>query len=538
MSNQYYNFIDPAEAGTIVDPFDYNREMEKITEAFSVVPPASQLTSGTLNYSTDTGTGNDHVATLDDFDPDYVTGSNVALKINDAPTGPSTLSVNGLAAKDVVLSVFGAVTAGDLFAEGVYTFVFNGERFQILEMGARYYTTAFEQLSIAQAKAALAAASEATALSERNAAVASAADALVSANAITASKNAAASSATAAAGSATAAANSATAAAGSASAANTSATNAANSATAAANSATVAANSATASDASATAAANSATAAAGSATSAANSAQAAIDIVNAPDFLDRVAAAILELELFPGCTEFFDANIDPNVKYPGTTWVRLPASTSLRMSNATGSDVNGTTGADSVTLATNNLASHNHSVTMGTVSSTDLGTKTLASVDLGTKTLANTTIAAKTTSSFDYGTKTTSGYDPSAITTSGAGGHSHTFTAYTADGSGVRLRTAANDSTSAGNVTTSSAGNHTHTLDLGAHTHTVGVGAHTHTFPVGSHTHTVGIGAHSHTVGIGSHGHTATLSLTNTGSGTAFSVVESSLILVAWYRSA
>ncbi|QBQ76632.1 hypothetical protein PTXU04_00018 [Escherichia phage PTXU04] len=538
MSNQYYNFINPAEAGTIVDPFDYNREMEKITEAFSVVPPASQLTSGTLNYSTDTGTGNDHIATLDDFDTDYVAGSNVALRINDASTGPSTLSVNGLAAKDVTLSVFGAVAAGDLFAEGVYTFVFNGERFQILEMGARYYTTAFEQLSIAQAKAALAAASEAAALSERNAAAASAANALTSANAITASKDAAAGSATSAANSASAAAGSATSAANSASAANTSAVNSASSATAAANSATAAANSATASDASATAAANSATAAAGSAADAATYAQEAIDIVNAPNFLDRVQAAILELELFPGCTEFFDADIDPNVKYPGTTWVRLPASTSLRMSNATGSDVNGTTGADSVTLSTNNLASHNHSVTMGTVSSTDLGTDTLASVDLGTDTLANTTIAAKTTSSFDYGTKTASGYDPGAISTSGAGGHSHTFTAYTADGSGVRIRSAANDSTSAGNVTTSSAGNHTHTVALGAHTHTVALGAHTHTFPVGSHTHTVALGAHSHTVAYGSHGHSATLSLSNTGSGTSFGVVESSLILVAWYRSA
>ena len=538
MSNQYYNFINPAEAGTIVDPFDYNREMEKITEAFSVVPPASQLTSGTLNYSTDTGTGNNHVATLDDFDTNYVAGSNVALRINDASTGPSTLSVNGLAAKDVTLSVFGAVAAGDLFAEGVYTFVFNGERFQILEMGARYYTTAFEQLSIAQAKAALAAASEAAALSERNAAAASAANALASANAITASKDAAAGSATAAAGSASTANTRATAAANSASAANTSATNAANSATAVVNSAAAAANSATAATNSAAAAANSATAAAGSATAAATYAQEAVDIVNAPNFLDRVKAAILELELFPGCTEFFAANIDPNVKYPGTTWVRLPASTSLRMSDATGSDVMTTTGADSVTLSTNNLASHNHSVTMGTVSSTDLGTDTLASVDLGTDTLDNTTIAAKTTSSFDYGTKTTSGYDPGAISTSGAGGHNHTFTAYTVDGPGARLRAAANDSTSAGNVTTSSAGNHTHTLDLGAHTHTVGLGAHTHTFPVGSHTHTVALGAHSHTVAYGSHGHTATLSLSDTGSGTSFGVVESSLILVAWYRSA
>ena len=538
MSNQYYNFINPAEAGTIVDPFDYNREMEKITEAFSVVPPASQLTSGTLNYSTDTGTGNNHVATLDDFDTNYVAGSNVALRINDASTGPSTLSVNELAAKDVTLSVFGAVAAGDLFAEGVYTFVFDGERFQILEMGARYYTTAFEQLSIAQAKAALAAASEATALSERNAAAASAANALASANAITASKDSAAGSATSAANSASAAAGSATAAANSASAANTSAGNAASSATAAANSATAAANSATASDASATAAANSATAAAGSAADAATYAQEAIDIVNAPNFLDRVQAAVLELELFVGSTEFFDANIDPNVKYPGTTWVRLPASTTIRMSNATGTDVLAATGSDNVALTVSTLPSHSHAVTAGTVSSTDLGTDTLASVDLGTDTLANFTDTAKTSSSTDLGTKTTSSYDPGAIATNSTGAHTHTVTPYAADGSNALIKSSDLGAVKAGDYTTSSSGAHTHTVNLGAHTHTVEIGSHNHTYALGSHTHTVAIGAHSHTVALGSHNHSTSTSVTSVGSGTAFSVVESSLILVAWYRSA
>lgn len=126
--------------------------------------------------------------------------------------------------------------------------------------------------------------------------------------------------------------------------------------------------------------------------------------------------------------------------------------------------------------------------------------------------------------------------------TSSAGGHTHT-------------------------LTTSSAGGHTHTLtvaDAGAHTHTVSVtsaGAHTHSVSgtaatAGSHTHDVtaaknGIhthsvsgtaasaGAHSHTVTVASAGaHAHSVSVSNTGGGSAMSLLPPYMAVYMWRRTA
>lgn len=537
MSNPYYNFLDPATAGTIVDPFDYNREMEAITDAFSVVPPASQLASGTLNYSSDAGSGNNHVASLDAFDDTYQMGSNVAIRIASNSTGPSTLDVNNIGVKDVTLPVFGDVTNGDLFANGIYTFVYNGDKFQCLEMGQRYYTVAGAKEVEAIASRDAAAASVTTTATKAANALTSAGQANTSNSATTTSRNAATASATTAKTNETNAKTSETNAANSQSSAATNATTATTRATAATNSATAATNSATAAASSATAAASSATAANNSKTSAANSAATAAALPTSPTFNSRVLAIILEIEKPVGVVEFFDRDLNPNTMYPGTTWLRLPESVSLRIANDTGSDVYTQTGSDSFAITATQMPSHNHSVTPGTVSSTDVGSKTLASVDLGTKTLASFDQAAVNSNSPDLGTKTLASLDLGSKTTGGGGSHSHTISqGNNADVSSGRA--AASNSGQTATTSTASVGDHSHSVAIGSHSHSVVMGAHSHTYVLGSHSHNVAVGSHTHNVVMGSHGHTASVSVANTGSGTAISVIESSLILVAWYRSA
>ncbi|MBV4413351.1 phage tail protein [Enterobacteriaceae bacterium YMB-R22] len=202
--------------------------------------------------------------------------------------------------------------------------------------------------------------------------------------------------------------------------------------------------------------------------------------------------------LYPvGIVTWFAQNKDPNTLFPGTTWKYIGENRTVRLAAATGADVMTTGGADTVTLSVANLPAHGHTFSANS-SSFDYGTKT--------------------TSNFDYGTKTTSGFDYGTKTTNITGNHAHEY-------SFLRWQAGwgwPSGNTNMGSVTqtTSTAGNHAHTVAIGAHSHTVAIGAHTHA---------VGIGAHSHTVS----GTTA-----NTGSGTAFSVANSFIKLMGWYRSA
>ena len=164
MTNAYYNFVDPVEPGTIVDAFAYNREMIDITSAFDVLPPASQLTSGTLSFSQDTGVTNAYAGTLAIITGEsYKKGNNVALKIAHTSTGASTLDLNALGAKPITMSVVGAVVAGDLKVNGIYTFVYDGSAFQCLEMSSRFFDQAQTNAATASAKATAATGSASTA---------------------------------------------------------------------------------------------------------------------------------------------------------------------------------------------------------------------------------------------------------------------------------------------------------------------------------------------------------------------------------------
>ncbi|EJI9012561.1 tail fiber protein, partial [Escherichia albertii] len=122
------------------------------------------------------------------------------------------------------------------------------------------------------------------------------------------------------------------------------------------------------------------------------------------------------------------------------------------------------------------VKSHNHT---GSISSTDLGTKTSTSTDLGTK----------TTASFNHGSKNTSS----------SGEHTHRIPTDGAEGK---------DGPSLWNSPNADENYREPTESAGSHYHSITIGAHAHTIALGSHTHNIVMGAHNHSITINSTGNT------------------------------
>lgn len=122
------------------------------------------------------------------------------------------------------------------------------------------------------------------------------------------------------------------------------------------------------------------------------------------------------------------------------------------------------------------VKSHNHT---GSISNTDLGTKTTVLTDLGTK----------TTSAFNYGNKTTS--------SSGSGSATATVRTGTSSPEGQ------GDWTSYGPGTGSSLA-----INVPSHAHSITIGTHSHTVALGTHSHSIALGAHNHSITINNTGNT------------------------------
>lgn len=543
--NQYYNFTGEAISGAIVDALAYNVEMEKITEAFDNFPPAVQFTAGNYNYGEQTTLSSvNYIISVPAIPPayNYVPGNNAAGLLHVTNTGPATLSVSLNATLPVRIGSAGPAVAGDLREGGIYTFVYDNAQWQTLEMSVRYFGIAESQVGTAQTGAANAAASAATAASWVSPAATSAANAATSA--------ATASTQAGIAVSQVAPAQS------SASAASTSSTNAAASATAAGNSATAALVSQSTAAFYQTSATDSASAAAGYAANAADSAadadvyreQAedaaaeAAGIITAPDFADRVNAIVLELELPVGIVELFAANIDPNADYPGTTWERLPPSVSLQIVAASdAADVLTQVGSDTVTLSNDTMPSHTHNVPQASTNSVALSIS-LSDTDLGTPTSSNFIDSTHTSDLVQLG----GGFIVSdeytyAPTIPSTGSHAHSLSFYNPPGSGVGTTQVLGGTATQGAqvVNPSFAGDHSHTLTAPNHVHSLYLGPHGHSYNLGAHSHTFNVPAHQHAINLGTHTHTATIGISSTsGGGSPFSVVNSNIKLVAWYRTA
>lgn len=122
-----------------------------------------------------------------------------------------------------------------------------------------------------------------------------------------------------------------------------------------------------------------------------------------------------------------------------------------------------------LSLEGDGIKAHTHT---GSISSTDLGTKT-------SSTLAAVGI---TTSAFDYGTKQTSD----------SGTHQHVVGGYNQEQLDTPYLAGAGGTRTV-DVLTAAGGNHAHLVSVGNHAHTLTVPAHNHTVVMGSHSHDVTI---------------------------------------------
>ncbi|ECG8590753.1 hypothetical protein FNI11_13575 [Salmonella enterica subsp. salamae] len=168
---------------------------------------------------------------------------------------------------------------------------------------------------------------------------------------------------------------------------------------------------------------------------------------------------------------------DPATRWAGTVWMYLGEGLTLRTAKADQSDLGATVGSDSITLTVDNMPWHGHSIG-GSTGSSDA--------------------ADVTSGEFDYGTRTSS-------TT---GEHQHSFGAensYYGDSSHTALMAGT------GTYEGSSEGNHAHTTDIGSHYHTVTIPAHSHSLPE---------------------------STEYSGGGTSFSILQQSINVAVWVRTA
>ena len=92
------------------------------------------------------------------------------------------------------------------------------------------------------------------------------------------------------------------------------------------------------------------------------------------DAVKTASRAVWEDDNPVGTVRFFQQKIDPNAKWPWSTWVYLGENKTIRLGKQDGSDVFTTGGADSVTLTRGNLPNVQVDVS-GTAAATDLGTK-------------------------------------------------------------------------------------------------------------------------------------------------------------------
>lgn len=82
-------------------------------------------------FSNDTGAANAYVATISPAASVYNTGLTIYLKIANSNSGASTINVNGLGLKNIVLPNNSPTIAGDLIANQIAILIFDGTSFQL-----------------------------------------------------------------------------------------------------------------------------------------------------------------------------------------------------------------------------------------------------------------------------------------------------------------------------------------------------------------------------------------------------------------------
>ncbi|MDI4648513.1 hypothetical protein [Cohnella hashimotonis] len=99
-----------------------------------------------IPFAVATGSANVYAVTISPAPAALTAGLALAVQMNVANTGATTINVNGLGAKDVLSSKGLALTSGKLVLNGVYTLRYNGTAFILQGEGGEYGTAAAAQV--------------------------------------------------------------------------------------------------------------------------------------------------------------------------------------------------------------------------------------------------------------------------------------------------------------------------------------------------------------------------------------------------------
>jgi hypothetical protein len=187
---------------TLAKSSDINAIVAATKAAFDLLPEGDDLKTGAINYAqTSAGSANSYAVTMKDPDFNfYQDGMQVIFKPVASNTGGSTINVNSLGAKSIVLNNGNALGASDISINAPITLryssnIISGGAFVIEPNSANYAGVATTQAGIATTKAGEAATSATNAASSASSAASSASAASSSASAASTSAANAANSA-------------------------------------------------------------------------------------------------------------------------------------------------------------------------------------------------------------------------------------------------------------------------------------------------------------------------------------------------------
>lgn len=222
--------------------------------------------------------------------------------------------------------------------------------------------------------------------------------------------------------------------------------------------------------------------------------------------------------------EYGDKNKDPNVDFPGQTWVRLQSGYSLRTAEANDSNTGTLGGSDEVAVGVQNLPLHDHDLAGAKASMAGQHGHNARSSDAG-------------------------GHDHNGSSVNAGGGHTHQSVM---QGAGGHDHEYAGDDqlTNAGAIFSRQIGRwydaHSDQHIQSSLYRVTWVGDHAHAltiYGVGDHTHGLAIswgGVHQHTITVdqnGNHEHNLTGKTRGTGGGAKLNVLNRVVFVAVWKRT-
>ncbi len=127
----YYTPGTPATANTLARAENIATELVTIKAAFDKIPEQVSLEQDRAAYALDTGVADAYLVAMPNTWTAYTTGASLRMKAVNANTGASTINVDVLGVKTITRFNGDALLAGDIPADSVLEYYYDGTNFQL-----------------------------------------------------------------------------------------------------------------------------------------------------------------------------------------------------------------------------------------------------------------------------------------------------------------------------------------------------------------------------------------------------------------------